>query len=176
MKKNFLLFLIVLLMSYFIISCSDVADDVNSFPTVNYAELVQDDYYKISSSTDAITVFNLFYYESGFGYGEHPINGTAVHTESANLIGIPHTETISCSITKVKIYHIDNSTKGSTVSTFYVDFINSDNEVLSYCYQWQYKNTNAWKNGKTSTFLQSQEWYKKSDSKTKTSWDITITR
>lgn len=174
MKKNFLLFLIVPLMSYFIISCSDVADDVNSFPTVNYAELVQDDSYKISSSTDALTVFNLCY--NSFGYGEFNISGTATHTESANLIGIPHTETISCSITKVKIYHIDNSTKGSTVSTFYVDFINSDNEVLSYCYQWQYKNTNAWKNGKTSTFLQSQEWYKKSDSKTKTSWDITITR
>lgn len=173
MKKNFLLFLIMLLMSYFIISCSDVADDVNSFPTVNYAELVQDDSYKISSSTDALTVFNLCY--NSFGYGEFNISGTATHTESANLIG-PHTETISCSITKVKIYHIDNSTKGSTVSTFYVDFINSDNEVLSYCYQWQYKNTNAWENGKTSTFLQSQEWYKKSDSKTKTSWDITITR
>ena len=172
MKKIF--FLIFTFFTFTFFSCNDIPDNTDSFPVVDYSELIQQDSYKISPSTTAITVFNLFY--NVFGYGEHTINGTAVHTESADLIGITHTETISCNITKVKIYHIDNSTKGSTVSTFYVDFINSDNEVLSYCYQWQYKNTNAWENGKTSTFFQSQEWYKKSDSKTKTSWDITITR
>ncbi len=53
---------------------------------VDYSELIQQDTYKISSSTNAITVFNLFY--DVFGYDEHTINGTAIHTESVVLIDI----------------------------------------------------------------------------------------
>lgn len=167
-------FFIMLFIPCFLISCSDVADDVNSFPTVDYTELVQDDSYKIPSSADALTVFNLFY--NTFGYGEFSVSGTATHTETEKLIENTYTQTITCNIEKIKIYHTDNSTSGLTVSSFYVDFINEDQEVMTYCYQWQYKNTNAWKNDKTSTWKQSSDWYKSANNATRIDWNISIVR
>ena len=171
MKK---LLSLIFTLSVFVFSSCENADDINSFPYEDYSELIQQNSYVISPSTKALTVLNLFY--DKFGYGEHSINGTAIHKESANLIDTSYEESISCDVKKVNIYHIDNSTKGMSVSAFYVDFYNTDDEVLSYCYEWQYKNTNVWKNEKTSTFFQTSNWYKKSDSKTKTSWNITITQ
>lgn len=174
MKKNNKLLFIIIFIPCFLISCSDVADDVNSFPTVDYTVLVQDDSYKISSSTDALTVFNLCY--NIYGYGEFSVSGTATHTESAQIIENTYTESITCNIEKIKIYHTDNSTAGLTVSSFYVDFVNENQETMTYCYQWQYKNTNAWKNDKTSTWKQTSDWYKNANTETRIDWDISITR
>lgn len=173
MKTKYLFF--SLLVSFFFFSCSlDSADNVDSFPTADYSSLVKSDCYKIGDDVKALAVLNLFY--DTFGYGEFDISGTASHSESATLIGVNHTETIACNINHVKIYHINNSTSGETVSSFYVDFTNENGEVLSYCYKWQYHNTNAWKNGKTSTWFISSDWYKKADDKTKTAWTIVINK
>jgi hypothetical protein len=146
-----------------------MADDPNSFPIVDYSDLVCSDCYKIDSSTDAITVFNLFYRE--FGYGDFDISGNATHTESAVLIGSHYSETIQCDIKRVKIYHTVDYT-----SSFFVDFINEKNEILTYCYRWQYNNANAWENGKYSTWFCSDDWYKTANNKTKTSWNIVINK
>ena len=174
MKKIFIIFIFLFTSFFCFTSCSDIADDTNSFPTADYSNLVYSDCFKIDSSADALTVFNLFY--DTFGYGDFDINGTASHSENATLIGVNHSETISCNIKNVKISHIDKSTQGMTVSSFYVDFTNENDEVLTYCYEWQYHNTNAWKNGKTSTWFSSSDWYKKSDEKTRNEWNIVIAR
>jgi len=150
------------------------ADDVESFPTADYSALVKSDKYEIESSTDALTVFNLFY--NTFGYGEFNVSGSATHSESASLIGVSHSETITCTINKAKVYHINKSTTGSTISSFYVDIYNENDERLSYCYEWQYKNTNAWKNKKTSEYYKTLAWYNNTDEKTRTDWNIIINR
>ncbi len=173
MKKNNTLIFIIFLLTCFLISCSDV-DNIDSFPTVDYSKLVQDDAYKISSSTDALTVFNLCY--NVYGYGEFSVSGIATHTESATVIENTYTESITCNIEKIKVYHSDDSTSGLTVSSFYVDFINENQETMSYCYQWQYKNTNAWKNDKTSTWKQTSTWYKNANNSTRTDWNISINK
>ena len=168
-------FFFVLLISFFFMSCNmDVADDTSTFPKADYSSLIKSDCYNIGADVNALTVFNLFY--DTFGYGDFDISGSASHTESATLNGVLHSETISCNINHVKISHIDESTPGMTVSSFYVDFTNENSEILSYCYKWQYHNTNAWKNGKTSTWFCSTDWYKKADDKTRTAWDIVIAR
>lgn len=170
MKKYWLLFILFLFFS-----CNmDVADDTDTFPNADYSSLIKNDMYKIGADVNALTVFNLFY--DKYGYGDFGISGIAFHSENATLIGVAHSETVSCNINHVKVYHIDESTAGMTVSSFYVDFTNDNNEVLSYCYKWQYHNTNAWEDGKTSTWFSSSDWYKNSDDKTKTAWDIVITR
>jgi len=160
---------LIFLLSILFCSCSTAADNPDTFPSADYSNLIKDDCYKIDSSIDALTVLNLFY--DNFGYGNFDVSGKATHSESATLIGIDHTENISCNITNIKIYH---HTGNSNISSFYVDFINENNEVLSYCYKWQYNNTNCWGNNKTSTFYSSSEWYKKADNKTRTSWNIII--
>lgn len=169
-----ILFAFIFVFSVCFISC-DEADSTDSLPSADYSEFIDNENIQIPDSADALTVFNLCYDYFG-GYGEYAVNGVATHTETSNLINKPHSETITCNINRIKIYHTDNSSSGLTLSSFYVDFINEAQEILSYHYQWQYKNTNAWKNEKTSTFFKSSDWYKKSDSKTKTSWSITITR
>ena len=153
MRKILPLFLLI----FTFISCREPSDNVNTFPLIDYSMLVHSDGYRIDTSVDALTVFNLFY--DKYGYGEFTINGTAKHSESALLINILHTEEISCSIKKVKIYH--TSDEGLPSGSFYVDFYNESGEILSYCYQWQYNHSNVWKNGKASEWCKNDEWYKK---------------
>ena len=130
------MFVFALFLSLSFISCDFYpADKTGTFPPVDYSSLVLSDSYKIDSSVKALPVLNLFY--DTFGYGEFDISGTATHTESALVMGETITKSISCNIKKVKITHIDKSTSGMTLDTFYVDFYNTDNEVLSYCYEWQ---------------------------------------
>ena len=169
------LFIFALFFSLFFIACDfDPADKIGTFPSADYSALVLSDSYKIDSTVKALPVLNLFY--DTFGYGEFDISGTATHTESAVVMGETVTKSISCNINKVKISHIDKSTSGMTVDTYYIDFYNTDNEILSYCYEWQYHNTNAWKNNKTCNFFQASDWYKIADDSAKIAWNIVITR
>lgn len=171
MKRFLPLFFITLLF----ISCSNnVPDEPNTFPSVEYSKLVYTNYYKIPSSADALTVFNMFYNE--YGYGEFNIDGTAEHSESSDLIGKTHKENITCKITKVKVYNVDYSTPGEKRCAFFVDLYNEKNEVLQYCYKWQYRNTNAWVNGKTSKWFYTEKWYKDANNETRTNWTIVINR
>ena len=150
----------------FFISCADSADNTETFPTINYSHLVKSDSYKIDSSENVLTVLNLFVNE--YGYGEHTVNGIAIHSENAILTGVPYKEEISCNINKIKVYHVDDSTNGMTISSFYVDFYNEKDEILSYIYKWQYTKTSDW--------CKSDAWYKNANEKSRTDWDITITR
>lgn len=171
--KKFILFLIPL---FLIISCKfDDSDPIDSFPVKDYSSLVKEDKYAIPSSAEAIVVFNLIYNE--FGYGEHEITqGSGVHTESKTVLGEKITKTDTCEIKKIKVYHVDNSTSGMHVSSFYVDLINEKNEILQYCYEWQYHIDNAWKNTKTSKWHQTEAWYKSADDKTRVDWNLTINK
>lgn len=165
------LFIFALFFSLFFIACDfDPADKTGTFPSADYSALVLSDSYKIDSTVKALPVLNLFY--DTFGYGEFDISGTATHTESAVVMGETVTKSISCNINKVKISHIDKS----TVDTYYVDFYNTENEILSYCYEWQCHNTNAWKNNKTCNFFQASGWYKKADDSAKIAWNIVINK
>ncbi len=174
MKKNF--FYATLLTALFVFSACNLypADSIGTFPSADYSTLITTDSYKISSSTKTLPVLNLFY--DTFGYGEFDVSGTATHTESAVVMGETITKTISCDIKKVKISHIDNSTPGLTLDTYYIDFYNTDNEVLSYCYEWQYHNTNAWKNNKTCNFFQASDWYKTATPEQRIDWNLIIVR
>lgn len=169
------LFISALFLSLFFTACDfDSADKTGTFPSADYSALVLSDSYKIDSTVEVLPVLNLFY--DTFGYGEYDISGTATHTESVVVMGKTVTNSISCDINKIKISHIDKSTPGMTIDSYYVDFYNTDNEILSYCYEWQYHNTNAWKNNKTCNFFQASDWYKKADNSAKIAWDIVITR
>ena len=121
--------LFIALFSLLFFSCEYTADDTNTFPAVDYSNLITEDGYKIDSSVDALTVFNLFY--NVYGYGEFEISGSAEHSESSKLIETTYTEKLSCNITKIKVYHLDNSSSGMHISSFFVDFINDKNEILS---------------------------------------------
>ena len=144
MKKLFLLLLPLLF-----ISCNfDTHDDVETFPIVDYSSLVKDDKYVIPSGTEALTIFNCFYTQ--YGYGEFNIEGTYTHTESAYLNNVLYEDTITKTLKKIIISNIViENTSGSHISGFYITFITDKNEILEYCYQWQYHNTNSWKNTKT---------------------------
>lgn len=169
------LFIFALCLSLLFTSCNfDTADKIGTFPSADYSALVLSDSYTIDSTVKTLPVLNLFY--DNFGYGEFDISGTATHTESAVVMGETVTKSISCNINKVKISHIDKSSSGMTLDTYYVDFYNTDNEILSYCYEWQHHNTNAWKNNKTCNFFQASDWYKNADDSAKIDWDIVITR
>lgn len=174
MKKNFFVIFSTILLFVFSACNLDTADTPGTFPSADYSSLVTVDSYKIKSSTETLPVLNLFY--DNFGYGEFDISGTATHTESAVVMGETITRTISCDIKKVKISHIDKSKPGLTVDTYYIDFYNTDNEVLSYCYEWQYHNTNAWKKNKTCNFFQASDWYKTADNEKRIDWNLIIAR
>lgn len=145
--KRYLLSVILIVL--FIAGCKlDVADDIDSFPKADYSFMVKESQYEIPVNTTALQIFNCFYSE--YGYGEYDVQGQYSHTESAVLNGNSYTDTITKTITKMKIWHVrDENTKGSTISSFYVTFYTDNNESLEYRYQWQYQNTNAWKNNKT---------------------------
>lgn len=168
-------FIPLILLALIFISCTHVvANDPNTFPSVDYSSCVYNTCYKIPSSEDALTVFNLFYNE--YGYGEFNVEGTAEHCETTKLIGVYHTEKISCKVTKIKVYNIDYSTPGERRSAFFVDLYNDKNEVLQYCYKWEYRHSNVWINGKTSGWFNTEKWYKESNNETRTNWNIEIKR
>lgn len=165
MKRLYIFFVILFILS--IASCShDTPDAGGTFPTVDYSSLITEGNIKIPNSTPAITVFNLFY--DKYGYGEFTLNGTGIHTESTTLMGNTIEESVTCNVTKIKIYSQDDSTEGFHTSAFYVDFYNDRNEVLTYCYDWNYHNTNG-RNRKASYWYQGYNWYSVSNS-----WDINI--
>ena len=137
-------------------SCSqDTPDEGGTFPTKDYSSLIKENTYVIPASVDAITVFNLFY--NKYGYGDFNITGNAIHTETAILNGQKIENSITCNILKIKVYCIDNSTKGFHGSAFYTDFYNDKNEVLSYCYEWNYRNTHGL-NKKVSNWNNTPVW------------------
>lgn len=145
--------LFLILISLIFVGCQlDTADDIDSFPKADYSHIIQDDQYIIPVNTPALTIFNCFYNE--FGYGEFDINGQYSHTESATLNGKLYSDTITKTINKMKIYHVkDVESKGETISSFYVLFFTTDNTVFEFRYQWQYSNTNAWKNNKSDGLI-----------------------
>ena len=165
MKKLFLI-----LIPFLFFSCSQsVPNEGGTFKHEDYSSLIKDNRYEISSDIPASLVFNLFY--DKYGYGTFDIQGNATHTEKTVLMGEQIQRTVTCQIKKVNIYCINNSTEGMHLSSFYVDFYNENNEILSYCYSWQYDYTNS-RNTKSSTWQQETEWYKASADKC--SWNLSI--
>jgi len=140
-------FLFLLLFAFlFITGCNMYsADDIDSFPSTDYSFMIKDNSYDIPAGTNALQLFNCFYSE--FGYGEYNIQGQYTKTATAVLNGKTYTDTINKTLTKIKIWHVrDVDNKEDPISSFYVAFYTDNNEVLQYCYQWQYDNQNAWKN------------------------------
>jgi hypothetical protein len=152
MKKLFLILIPLLF-----ISCDAMpieADNEYAFPVVDISSFIQDDKYYIPNNATALQVFNLFY--SVYGYGNYRINGKAKHTETAVLLGNTHTEEISSNIVNVNIYRI--SEVNPSVSAYYVELTNENNETITYCYKWQYKINNSWKNDKTGSWCNLSAW------------------
>ena len=141
--KPVLLFLLVL---FVFVSCDD-RDDADSFPVVDYTSLKSSDGYRIPKGTDALHILNCFYSE--FGYGDFEVSGKYEKTETAVLNGKEYSDTLSKDIIGIKVWHVDNSTKGNRVSSFFVEFITTDDEPILLHYKWQYNDTNAWYNDKT---------------------------
>ena len=135
-----------MLVLFVFVSCDD-RDDADSFPVVDYTSLKSSDGYRIPKGTDALHVLNCFYSE--FGYGDFEVSGKYEKTETAVLNGKEYSDTLSKDIIGIKVWHVDNSTKGNRVSSFFVEFITTDDEPILLRYKWQYNNTNAWYNDKT---------------------------
>lgn len=170
MKKLFLYFFLI---SCLYISCDSYSKDkLDSFPSADYSTLIKNDKYEITETSSPLQVFNLFYNE--FGYGEHVVTGSATHAEM--LIPVD-SEQYKKPVTDIKLIKIINiqDPKAHT-SSFSISFINTNEEVLSYCYKWQYHTTNIWENSKKSTWCQTENWFKKSDEKTRLKWRISINR
>lgn len=139
--------MLFLVLSLFLFACNlDNPDDADSFPVVDYTSLKDNNGYKIAKGTDALHILNCFYSE--FGYGEFELKGKYEKTESAVLNGKEYIDIFSKDIIKMKIWHVDNSTQGERISSFFVQFTTTDDESLLLCYEWQYHNTNAWRNDK----------------------------
>ena len=81
---------------------------------------------------------------SQYAEGEYTVTGTYKKTETAILLGKKHTETITKSIKKVKIYR----SKTELSNRFHVDFETDDGNVLVNYYSWQHHRDNVWHNNK----------------------------
>lgn len=129
-----------------IMGCNDVSNS-DTLPTTDAKKFITDNKITFPENTTALEIYNCM--SNKYGTGEHTITGNYSHTESTKLNGKSYSDTITKNIIKVSIY----KSKTETTNSFSVDFITDNDEKISFCYTWQYSNTNAWNNNKSNGII-----------------------
>ncbi len=133
--------ILILLPLFFFFGCNfNDADEPYSLPPTDNSKYITSAGFSFLRNTKALEIYNCL--SSAYGEGEHECNGTYSKTEKAVLNGTPYSDTLEKTIYKINIHKSETE----TTYKFFVDFIMTDNSVISLCYQWQYHNTNSWEN------------------------------
>ncbi len=142
MKRKIFFFLVLVSFMTFAACKLDDGDDRDSFTKVEISGFIKTGKYVFPKGTTALELYNTFI--SQYAEGEYTVTGTYKKTETAILLGKKHTETITKSIKKVKIYR----SKTELSNRFHVDFETDDGNVLFNYYSWQHHRGNVWHNNK----------------------------